>query len=147
MIVIDSSIAVKWVLPEEYSDRALALVERAANANRVMVAPPLLVFEVANVLRRQMVRHGLSLADAAQAMGRFAAFPIELLLPRELSRRALEIADRFDLPAAYDAHLIALAEAFSCDLWTADVRLLRLVGSSLPFVRWIGGELSVSSAP
>jgi len=53
-------------------------------------------------------------------------------------RRALQLADTYNLPAAYDAHYLALAEAFGCELWTDDQRLLRRVGGALDFVRWIG---------
>ena len=46
-----------------------------------------------------------------------------LLAPRTLYGRALEIAEQHDLPAAYDAHYVALAD------------LLRALGGNLPFVR------------
>lgn len=54
-----------------------------------------------------------------------------------VSRRALEIAVQYDLPAVYDAHYVALAEQFDALLWTDDQRLLRILTGRLPFVRWI----------
>ena len=67
----------------------------------------------------------------------FLALPIEFHNPAGLHHRALAIAESHNLPATYDAHYLALAEYLSCELWTDDQRLLRRVGSSLPFVRGI----------
>jgi predicted nucleic acid-binding protein len=50
------------------------------------------------------------------------------------------LADEHNLPAAYGAHDVALAELLGAALWTADRRLLRALGGRLPFVRWIGGD-------
>ena len=58
-----------------------------------------------------------------------------LRAPRTLYRRALEIAEQHDLPTAYDAHYMALAERLRCVLWTDDQRLLRALRGNLPFVR------------
>ena len=138
MIVVDASVAAKWILPEEHSGRALALVVDAAEAGQAIVAPPLLQFEVANILRQRMVREGLSLPDADRLMAQFLTFPVASTVPEGLSRRALAIADAHGLPAAYDAHYVALAAFLGCELWTDDQRLLRLVANKLPFVRWIG---------
>ena len=56
MICVDASVAAKWILPEEHSARALALVTTAARAGEAIVAPPLMPFEIANILRRRIVR-------------------------------------------------------------------------------------------
>lgn len=137
MIVVDASVAAKWVLPEEHSERALALVADAAGI-QTLTAPPLLPFEIANIFRRQMVREGLPLVDADRLMVGFLAFPVTLTMPADLSRRALVIAEAHRMPAAYDAHNVALAEFLGCELWTDDRRLLRQVGGTFAFVRWIG---------
>jgi predicted nucleic acid-binding protein len=51
---------------------------------------------------------------------------------------ALDFADTYGLPAAYDAHYLALADLLDCEFWTDDRRLLQRVGRDLPFVRWLG---------
>ena len=51
---------------------------------------------------------------------------------------ALDIADAYGLPAAYDAHYLALADLLGCEFWTDDRRLLRQVSHDLLFVRWLG---------
>jgi predicted nucleic acid-binding protein len=103
-----------------------------------IVAPPLLPFEVANVLRRRMVRQGLSLSDADQLMAEFLTFPVTLAAPAGLYQAALAVADAHNLPVAYDAHYIALAQELGCGLWTDDQRLMNALAGKLPFVKWIG---------
>jgi len=37
----------------------------------------------------------------------------------ELHKHALKLAQRFSLPATYDAHYLALADQLGAELWTA----------------------------
>jgi predicted nucleic acid-binding protein len=80
----------------------------------------------------------VQLDEARALLAQFLAVPIRLQAPETLYDRALVLADEHHLPAAYDAHYIALAELLRATLWTADQRLLRALGGRLPFVRWIG---------
>jgi predicted nucleic acid-binding protein len=47
------------------------------------------------------------------------------------------LADQFSLPAAYDAHYLALAELLEGEFWTADGQLARRVQPSLPWVHLV----------
>ncbi len=139
MICADASVAIKWLLNEERSDRARALYSAALFTGEQFVAPSLLPLEVTNILRQRMrARDGISLTEAARQLEVFLALPIEFHNPVRLHHQALVLADALGLPATHDAHYLALAEHLSCELWTDDQRLLRQVGRSLPFVRWIG---------
>ncbi|HVC82743.1 MAG TPA: type II toxin-antitoxin system VapC family toxin [Chloroflexota bacterium] len=138
MICVDASLAAKWVLPEEYSKEALALYRASANAGESIVAPTLLPYEVTNILRLRTSRAALSLADARTLLTRFLAFPVLLQSSSSLHERALNLAARFDLPATYDAHYLALAEQAACPFWTDDRRLLRQLNGRAPYARWIG---------
>ena len=42
------------------------------------------------------------------------------------------------LGPAYDAHYLALAESFGCELWTAAERFYRAASPSIDNVRWLG---------
>ncbi len=138
MICVDASVVAKWLFVEEYSDQALALATTYISAGQRIVAPPLLPFEVANTIRRHMVRDQLSLPGAYEALTRFESYPIEYQHAPEIHHTALAVAETYGLPAAYDAHYIALAQLLDCSLWTDDRRLLRAVAGRLPFIRWIG---------
>jgi predicted nucleic acid-binding protein len=82
-----------------------------------------------------MIREGLALVDADELIARFLALPVTLQAPAGLSQQALAVAAAHGLPAAYDAHYVALAQRLGCDLWTDDQRLVRQLGGPLPFVR------------
>jgi predicted nucleic acid-binding protein len=139
MMCVDASVVAKWFLPEELADRARALLRDALNANEPIVAPPLLPYEVTNILRQRLrASTPLPLEHALVHLDDFLNVPIELRSPLGLHRHALILADAYGLPAVYDAHYLALAEHLECVLWTDDRRLLRLVGDRLPFVRAIG---------
>jgi predicted nucleic acid-binding protein len=44
---------------------------------------------------------------------------------------------RFSLPAAYDAHYLALAAQLGGEFWTADAKLAGVVQAELPWVRLV----------
>jgi predicted nucleic acid-binding protein len=137
MIAVDASVAAKWIFPEEYSAQARALLRATLQAREPIVSPPLLPIEVTNIVRQRMRREGLTLFEGQRRLALFLTLPVTLHATQALHGRALEIADRHGLPAAYDAHYVALAELSGCALWTDDQRLLNTLAGSLPFVRWI----------
>ena len=139
MICVDASVAVKWILEEERSDRADALFDATVDAGRPIIAPPLLPLEVTNILRQRMrAQSGISLVTATGFLAAFLALPIEIHNPARLHYQARVLDDALGLPVTYDAHYLALAEHLGCELWTDDQRLMRQVANRLPFVRWIG---------
>lgn len=146
IVVVDTSVVLKWIIHESDSDKALALLTRWSNTGVEIHAPALLAYEATNSLY-QKVRAGKYTLDAAKESLREVVFT-ELLLDfsqnADLNIRAMELADRFGLQAAYDPHFLALAESKGCKLWTADMRIWRVVRRELSWVRWIGDYQSDS---
>jgi predicted nucleic acid-binding protein len=140
MICVDASLAAKWVLPEEHRAEALALLRATLERGEPIIAPPLLPIEVTNILRQRLRRadDALTLDEAVQALRAFLTLPLVLATPDDLHERSLRLADAHGLPAVYDAYYVALAQTAGCDLWTADRRLLRLLGERASFARFIG---------
>jgi predicted nucleic acid-binding protein len=104
MICVDASVAVKWILEEERSDRADALYDATVEAGQLIIAPPLLPLEVTNILRQRMrAQSGISLVTATELLDAFLALPIEFRDPAELHHQALVLADALGLSATYDA--------------------------------------------
>ncbi len=139
MICPDASLAIKWVVDEEeHQEQARALFRNARSADEAIIAPALLTIEVSNILRQRVRRSLLSSDEAVALCDEFLAGPIEYRNPDGLSRHALTLANTYGLPAAYDAHYLALAQTYRCAFWTGDRRLINTLAGRLPFVRWIG---------
>ena len=113
------------------------LWEQWDSQQRRLAAPTLLYYEVANALYRYQHLGYLSASSVQLSFRAALALPLELHGEPDLHWRALDLADKLSLPAAYDAHYLALAELLEGEFWTADARLARTVQSSLPWVHLV----------
>jgi predicted nucleic acid-binding protein len=118
-LVVDASVATKWVLPEPDADRAGIL--RAADFD--LIAPALIVAEIGNAVWKRARKGELSASDAVHAVATARGI-FDVLHPIEdLASRATEIAIMLNHPI-YDCFYLALAEREKCAIITADERLL-----------------------
>lgn len=120
-LIIDASIAIKWVIEEEGTEQALRLRGRYHFA-----APDLLVAECANILWKKVQRTELTLEEAQLASRLLQQADIELIGMRGLLEEATRLAILLGHPA-YDCIYLALAKQRQCLFVTADERLLRIV--------------------
>ena len=137
-VVVDASVAVKWLVAELNSEEALALVTSWAGTGVTPVAPYLMPAEVSNALHKRVVSDELSVAAASDLMETLLASGIELYETPLLHMRALELASQLDQRDAYDSHYLALAEELDRDFWTADARFYRAAGSLVDRIRLLG---------
>ena len=137
-VVVDASVAFKWLVREEHTDKALAILRVWDSQDIRPSAPYLMPFEVANALHRRITQGELSVEAAADLIGSLLSSRLELHQPPNLHRRALELAGQLKQGAVYDAHYLALAESLDCELWTADQRFYRAAGPGVENLRWIG---------
>jgi len=100
-LILDASIAVKWVLPEADAPRALALREEFRNQIHELIAPDIFAVEVAHALTRAERRGILQRPEASIKL-------IDVLVTA---------------PDFYDCLYLALAEREQCEVLTADRRL------------------------
>jgi predicted nucleic acid-binding protein len=128
--VIDARVAIKWVVAEAGTEAAVLLRRKR------LLAPDLLVAECANILRKKVRRNELSLAEAIAAARPLQRADVEVEPMRPLLEPATRLSVALDHPAC-DCVYLALAEALSCAMVTADERLYRkgLAGSSARVVR------------
>ena len=139
-VCVDANLVLKLVLVEEDSPLVHELWDRWIDEGVEIVAPPLLAFEGTSVIRNK-VHCGLVPPDEGELMFEaLQAQGVKLLYPEGLDRIAWELAIKFDRPAAYDSHYLALAEMLSCELWTGDRRLYNVVKDELPWVKWLGDD-------
>jgi predicted nucleic acid-binding protein len=137
-VVVDASLALKWVVEEPYSVEAHALLSRWRESRRRVLAPALFLYEVTNALAKRMQRRQLTLEQSKERLRFFLESGPLLKQIGGIHPRALELMERFGLPTAYDAHYLAVAESERCECWTADERLWNSVKRELAWVRWIG---------
>lgn len=139
-VAVDASVAVKWVVAEDFTDRAQALLGNSLRAARPLIAPPHFPGEVVNAIHRRTQRseQPLSPVRATQAVQEFLEYPVELLSPADLYWQAFTFAQTHALAAIYDSLYVVLAQLLEVELWTADERLLRALGDAAPWVRFIG---------
>ena len=122
-LVVDASVAVKWVLKEAESDSARRIVDQAE-----LLAPDLLWAELGNVLWRRQRSGDLSLMDARGMLLTLRDFPVQTHSMFPLLPLALEIALAIG-HSIYDCIYLALADREDCRVVTADRRLQNAVAS------------------
>ncbi|MDJ0737317.1 MAG: type II toxin-antitoxin system VapC family toxin [Nostocaceae cyanobacterium] len=100
-----------------------------------LVAPTLLVYEVCNAFHRAVVAGHITREESEEFLDRAVNLGLIFYGDAELHPQAFEIAQRYSLPATYDAHYLALAERLGIELWTANRRLFNAVQSSLAWIK------------
>ena len=139
-VVVDASVAVKWVLAEPDSLIATKLLNTWTNEGKRVIAPALFAYEVTNIIHRRVVTNRLTDDQAVQALTDLLSTGVTLHFSKyeEISLRSIKLAHLFGMPAVYDTHYLALALQQNCEYWTADTRLWNTVKGRLSWIRWLG---------
>lgn len=123
--VLDASIAIKWFIPEVYSDAARRLVA----SNHTFLVPDFFFPEVGNVLWKRVRRDEDTAENARQILADLNAVPVEVYLSQPLMPLALDIALQTDR-AVYDSLYLALAITQQCQMVTADEKFYNALRTS-----------------
>ena len=118
-LVVDASVAAKWVLPEPGSDRA----DMLRLASEPIIAPDLVHAEIGNAVWKRAVQGEFSTATAVESLSTATGLYTSLVPMAELAARATELAITLKHPI-YDCFYLALAERERATLISADKRLL-----------------------
>jgi predicted nucleic acid-binding protein len=136
-LVLDSSVAFKWVVPETDTDKALRLRDDARGGVHELLAPDVFPIEVGHALTRAerqtrlAVGAGWTLWQSVMSET-LALHPALPLMPRAY---AISAAARIGI---YDCLYVALAEQQGCSFVTADTRLLTNLQAQFPFLVALG---------
>lgn len=139
--VVDTSVAIKWIVDEEGSDKA----ELLQGAD--MVAPALFRIEAGNVLRTLAAKQILLNERAIDLFLFLQTAPVTIIDADELlERRALDLALALEHPI-YDCVYLALAERMDRRLITADRRFIKTLSGTEHAARVLALESLGSATP
>ena len=131
IIVLDTSVIIRLVLPSQIDPRAQMLWEQCVAAQHQIVLPSQALSETMAIIRGQVYRSRLT-AVAGEAV--FSAFRA-LLTQTQIETSELgawEIAKRYNRPNTYDSEFYSQAERLAGEFWTADDRLVNSMGTRKP---------------
>lgn len=138
MLVIDTSIAVKWVIApsgndlEEDSGEALALLPHG------LIAPDLMLTEFANALWKKVRRNEIDRDQATESLKIFPTL-VNFLPSRKFANDALRLSLELDHPV-YDCVFLAVAELNRLQLVSADRKFVNRCAENgkSAFVTYLG---------
>jgi predicted nucleic acid-binding protein len=122
-VVVDASVAVKWVSVEEGSDAAARL-----QLSEPLASPDFLIVECANALRIKARPQEISPQEAQAGLAAIQATPIRLFSSSNYASEAQRLAFELDHPV-YDCLYLAVALVWKFVLVTADRRFVANVAS------------------
>ena len=121
-LIVDASVAIKWLIEEPDSAPADRLLDGAHD----FLAPELIIAEVISAAWKQRRLGGIDDVQFDDLVIRIADGPIDFRPVRPLARRAAALARELDHPI-YDCMYLALAEVEGATMVTADQRLIAAV--------------------
>src|SRR5262245_46204572 len=131
--VLDSNVALKWVLPEADDVKAIRIRDEFAQGLHELLSPDVFPIEVAHALaqaeRRGDIRHG----EGSQKMADVFTYMPDLHPYLPLLPRAFAIASQARI-GVYDCLYVVLADQQGCEFLTADDRLVRALQPTFPFI-------------
>ena len=95
------------------------------------------MYEICNAFYRAALAGQITKEEADNLLENALNLGIIFYGDAQLHNQAIKIASEYNLPAAYDAHYLALAGRLGIELWTADQRLFNSVNSSLSWVKFL----------
>jgi predicted nucleic acid-binding protein len=131
--VVDSSVAVKWVVPEADSAKADLLRTDFLNGIHELWAPDVYPVEVAHALTRAERQARVIVGQARHLLLDVLTTPPQFHSYRLLLTRAVDISSQMRI-GVYDCLYVALAEQEQCELVTADDKLIKNLQSTFPFI-------------
>jgi len=122
-VVVDASVALSWVLPDEAADRTLPLRNQAVTDNRLrLYVPPIFWYETANVLSVATRRQRITENQAVEALKVLVHFQFDIH-PAD-PEKSLFISLRQGI-AVYDSAYLCAAIERKATLWTTDEALAK----------------------
>lgn len=125
MIVLDSSVALKWIFAdEEGTEHAVRVRDDHISGKNEIAVPSLFFYEIANVLATKVK---LSSEEALEAFELISAFEFNVFeLDNTEYMEAMSLAMKYRI-SVYDASYHVLASRLGCCFLTADRKFLEKI--------------------
>src|SRR5262249_40407096 len=118
LFVVDSSVGMKWFVPEIHSAHALRLQDPSHH----LATPAFFDVEMTNILWKKRQRAELTRAEADAILRQLPLLPVSRHAEAPLLPAAFDLAELYQR-TVYDCLYVALAVALGGQLVTADQRL------------------------
>jgi predicted nucleic acid-binding protein len=135
--VLDSCVALKWVLPEADSAKAIRLRNDFQKAIHELIAPDIFEVEIAHALTRAERQGRIPVGKAIGVWTDIMSTPPDLHPSSSLIPRAIAISSAMRV-GVYDCLYVALAEREKCGLITADDKFIKTLRPTFPFIVSLG---------
>lgn len=122
-LVIDASIGIKQILPENDSAKALQLYSDFRKGIHELLAPDLYFVEISNVLTMAARKGKIPEADLPYAFGDMIRYQPVIHNTTSFLYGAFNIASQIRV-SVYDAIYLAMSKQENCPLVTADQKLI-----------------------
>jgi len=138
--VLDASVALKWVLAEPDSPKAVSIRDDFRQQLHELLAPDIFPVEVAHALTRAERKSLIKPPQATRLLTDILSTPMPLYPYRPLLPRAVAISSA-TRSGVYDCLYVALAEREGCEFITADDKVVKNLQAQFPFI------VSLASTP
>ncbi len=124
-VVIGSNVMVKWFIPGDYSEQALALCSDYLAGTIDIAVPAYSILEFSNALRKCYVRNIINFNQVFKIMKLLQEMRINFIhIDKDVLIKALEYSLERHV-TVYDAYYIILAYELDTIFYTADEKLLK----------------------
>ena len=124
-LVVDASVAVKWLIAEDDSDIAREIAAKGDELH----APRLMASEIANALWRKARLGEIERADAGAMLASVSEMPLRWAADEVVCADAVRLALALDRPV-YDCVYLALAHRIGAIVLTADLRFVNALAAT-----------------
>jgi predicted nucleic acid-binding protein len=131
--VLDSNIALKWVLAEPDSLKAIQLRDDFRKAFHELLSPDAFEVEIAHALTRAERQGKIAVGQAGILWADIMLTPPRLAQSGPLVPRAIAISSAMR-GGVYDCLYVAFAEREACELATADDKLVKTLKPHFSFI-------------
>ncbi len=131
--ILDSSVALKWVLPEADSAKAIQLLDDYQNAIHELLSPDIFNSEIANGLASAERQGRIKKGEAGSFFNVVVRQSPLIVSASPCLVRAIDLAVA-TRQAVYDCTYLAMAEAEGCEMVSADEAFIKKMHVHFPFL-------------